>query len=304
VRISLVSSLSNYPQDGLIESFVDDVRAARDEGFTTMWMAQLPWEPDDLVAMAVALREVEGITLGTSVIPIQSRLPMVLAQQALTLSLISGGRFTLGVGLTHAAISQGMWGIPWDRPVRRLNEYLDGLLPLLAGERVKAVGETISTRGAISIPAAVTPPVYVAALGPQMLCVAGRRAKGTITQMTGPKTLASHVVPTIQDAAAAVGRRADVVAILPTCVTDDVGVRDSLADVLAQYSALPSYRAMLEREGIIDPIDVAVVGDEDCVVEQLDAIRRSGVDEFGALVFSPNDETRARTRALLRRYAS
>jgi hypothetical protein len=135
-----------------------------------------------------------------------------------------------------------------------------------------------------------------------MLAVAGRRTTGAITQLTGPKTLANHVVPNVQAAAGAVGRRADVVAILPTCVTDNVGVRKSLADTMAPYSAMPVYRAMLDREGIVDPIDVALAGDEDHVAEQLEAIRVSGVDEFGALVLAPDDETRTRTRALLRRY--
>jgi F420-dependent oxidoreductase-like protein len=302
MRISLVSAFSNYPPERLIDAFVQDVQRARDEGFTTMWMACLPWEPDPVAAMAVALREVDGITLGTSVLPIQTRLPMVLAQQALTLSLISGGRFKLGIGLTHASISEKMWGIPWDRPVRRVNEYLDGLLPLLAGEHVKASGQTVSTRGNVTVPGSVEPPVYIGALRAQMLGVAGRRTTGTITQLTGPKTLANHVVPTVQAAAGAVGRRADVVAILPTCVTDDVGVRNALADMMAPYSAMPVYRAMLDREGIADPIHVALAGGEDHVAEQLDAIRASGVDEFGALVFAPDDETRARTRALLRRY--
>jgi F420-dependent oxidoreductase-like protein len=302
MRVSLVSSLSSYAPESAVNAFVDDVRLARDEGFAAMWMAQLPTELDVIVALAVALRETEGITLGTAVVPIQTRHPMVLAQQALALSLISGGRFKLGIGVTNAAISEGMWGIPWDRPVRRLNEYLDGLLPLLAGERVKATGQTVSTRGRLAIRGAAAPPVYVAALGPQMLRLAGTRSAGTVTQMTGPKTLAHHIVPTIHEAAAAAGRTAEVIAILPTCVTDDAAVRDALGDAIGPYAAVPSYRAMIDREGITNPVDVAVVGDEDTVAERLEAIAASGVDEFGALVFAPDQETAARFRAFLRRY--
>ena len=171
MQLSLFTFLSGYPAGSTIDAFVEDLRTARDEGFTTVWVPQLPWEPDIVVAMAVAFREVDGITLGTGVLPIQSRLPMVLAQQALTLSLISGGRLRLGIGVTHAMVTEGMWGIPWDRPVRRLNEYLDGLLPLLAGEEAKATGETSSTRGTVVVQGAPAPPVYVAALGPQMLRV-------------------------------------------------------------------------------------------------------------------------------------
>jgi 5,10-methylenetetrahydromethanopterin reductase len=301
MRISLFSFLSGYPADSLIDAYVADLRAARDDGFTTVWNPQLPYEPDLVVAMAIALREVDGITLGTGVLPIQSRLPMVLAQQALTLSLISGGRLKLGIGLTHAIVTEGMWGIPWDRPVRRLNEYLDGLLPLLAGEEAKATGETISTRGSVVVPGATAPPVYVAALGPQLLRVAGRRTAGTVTWMTGAQTLADHVVPSIRAAAEEVGRHADVVAAFPVCVTDEPdAARAQAAQTLAVYGMLPSYRAMLDREGLAGPADIAMIGTEEVVAEQMEAVRAAGVDEFSATILHRNEEERARTRAFLR----
>jgi F420-dependent oxidoreductase-like protein len=303
MQLSLFTFLSGYPAGSTIDAFVEDLRTARDEGFTTVWVPQLPWEPDIVVAMAVAFREVDGITLGTGVLPIQSRLPMVLAQQALTLSLISGGRLRLGIGLTHAMVTEGMWDIPWDRPVRRLNEYLDGLLPLLAGEEAKATGETISTRGTVAVQGAPAPPVYIAALGPQLLRVTGRRTAGTVTWMTGPQTLANHVVPTIRAAAAEADRHADVVAAFPICVTDDVaGVRSFAAETLAVYGMLPSYRAMLDREGLDGPGDIAIVGDERVVTARLEAVRATGVDEFAATIVARNPEERDRTRAFLRSY--
>jgi alkanesulfonate monooxygenase SsuD/methylene tetrahydromethanopterin reductase-like flavin-dependent oxidoreductase (luciferase family) len=146
------TSLFTYLSEGKgspVDAYVGHLQAARDAGFDNVWTVQLPWEHDALTTLAVALREVDGITAGTGVQPIQARHPMVLAQAALTLSLISQGRFALGIGLTHALISENMWGIPWDRPVRRLNEYLDGLLPLLAGEEANATGETVSTHGQV-----------------------------------------------------------------------------------------------------------------------------------------------------------
>jgi len=101
--------------------------------------------------------------------------------------------------MTHRMVTEGMWGISWDdRPVRRLSEYLDGLLPLLSGQEVNMTGEIVTTRGAVRIPNAPAPPVYVAALGPQMLRLTGRRCAGTLTWMTGPKTLAQHIGPTLR----------------------------------------------------------------------------------------------------------
>ena len=106
-------------------------------------------------------------------------------------------------------VTEQMWGISYDKPVRRMREYLDGLLPLLAGQPAEAVGETVTTRGSLQIPGAPTPDVYIAALGPQMLRLAGRRTAGTLTWMTGPKTLAEHVGPTLREAAAEAGRPGD-----------------------------------------------------------------------------------------------
>ena len=226
-----------------------------------MWTAQLPWEPDLMSALAVAFREVPDIEVGSAVLPIQVAHPMLTAQRALTLNLISGGRFTLGLGVNHPGISEELWGIPWEKPVRRMNEYLDGLLPLLAGGTASAVGELVTTRGTLQIPGARAPQVYIAALGPQMLRLAGRRTAGTITWMTGPKTLADHIGPTLRDAAVGAGRpegAVKVVAVAPICVTDDVeATRAQAAQQFAIYGTLPSYRAMLDREGFAGPEDAA-----------------------------------------------
>lgn len=299
MQISIIASLSDTGGRSPIESTVQNLAQLREEGFRRVWMSQMPYEPDLLTVLAVAFREVDGIEVGSGVLPIQNEHPMLLAQRALTLSLISGGRFILGLGMTHAAVTEGMWGIPWDKPVRRLREYLDGLLPLLAGEPVNAPGETVTTRGELQIPGAAAPEVFIAALGPQLLKLAGRRTAGTITWMTGPKTLADHVVPTLWDGSQ--GRPVRVVASLPVSVTDDVdGARKRAAEQFAMYGQLPSYRAMLDREGYAGPEDTAIIGDEATVAERIRTLGAVGVDEFVGAVFDASPENRARTRALLR----
>jgi F420-dependent oxidoreductase-like protein len=304
MQISLLGSLSETGGRSPVDAAVSNLAQLRDEGFRRVWLTQLPFEPDLLTALAVVLREVDGIEVGTGVLPIQNQHPMLLAQRALTLSLISNGRFVLGLGMTHQVVSEGMWGIPWDRPVRRLREYLDGLQPLLAGEPAEAVGETVTTRGALQIPGASTPEVYVAAMGPQLLRLAGRRTTGTVTWMTGPKTQADHVGPTLRQAAADAGRpetAVRVVAALPVSVTDDVaGARTQATEQFAMYGQLPSYRAMLDREGFAGPEDAAIIVDERSVTDRIDGLRAAGVDEFVGAVFDSSSEVRARTRALLR----
>ena len=304
MQVSMFGQLSGVGDESPIDATIANLAQLRDEGFKRVWMSQMPYEPDLLTILAVALREVDTIEVASGVVPIQNQHPMQMAQRALTVSLASGGRFTLGLGMTHQAVTEGMWGIPWDKPVRRLNEYLDGLLPLLAGEPADATGQTVTTRGALQIGGATRPDVYIAALGPQLLKIAGRRTAGTCTWMTGPKTLAEHVGPTLRQAAADAGRpdgAVRVAASLPVSVTDDVdAARKQAATQFAMYGHLPSYRAMLDREGYAGPEDAAIIGDEATVMGRLDELQAAGVDEYVAATFDASPEGRARTRALLR----
>jgi 5,10-methylenetetrahydromethanopterin reductase len=304
VEVTVTGFLGDGEGRSVVDVYVDQVARARAEGFTRMWTPQMPWEPDLMSVLAVALREVPDIEVGAAVLPIQVAHPMLMAQRALTLNLISGGRFKLGLGVNHPGMTEQLWGIPWEKPVRLMREYLDGLLPLLAGEGTNAVGEMVTTRGVLQIPGAPAPEVYLAALGPQMLRLAGRRTAGTITWMTGPKTLANHIAPTLREAAASGGRpksAVKVVANLPICVTDDVdGARARAAEDFAAYGQLPSYRAMLDREGFTGPEDAALIGDEATVSDRIDELRSADVDEFAGTPFGDSEETLARSRSLLR----
>jgi 5,10-methylenetetrahydromethanopterin reductase len=305
MQISLIAGLNN---ESPVDACIRDLTQARDEGFRRLWITQMPYDADLLTVLAVALGEVPDIEVASGVLPIQNQHPMLLAQRALTLNMIGDGRFTLGIGMTHRTVTEGMWGISWDRPVKRLNEYLDGLLPLLANEAADAPGEIVTTRGALQLSNAPTPRVYVAALGPQMLRVAGRRTAGTVTWMTGPKTLREHIGPALRTAAAEAGRpegSVNVAAALPVSVTEDVdGARAVAAQQFAMYGYLPSYRAMLEREGYAGPEDAALIGTEGVVSDRLDEVRDAGVDEFIAIPFDPSPAGRERTRNCLRAWES
>jgi 5,10-methylenetetrahydromethanopterin reductase len=306
VDVTIFTLLGDGDGPSVVDAHIEQVSRLAAEGFTGMWTAQMPWEPDLLSVQALALRAVPDIELGTAVLPIQVAHPMLTAQRALTLNAISGGRFKLGLGVNHPSFSEDLWGIPWEKPVRRMSEYLDGLLPLLAGEEADATGQLVTTRGSLRISGVAAPQVYIAALGPQMLRLAGRRTAGTITWMTGPKTLASHIGPVLRDAAAAAGRpegAVKVLAGLPVCVTDDAdGARTSAAERFALYNTLPSYRAMLDREGFSNAEEAALIGDEATVADRIDEVRGAGVDEFLAFPFG-DEESHTRTRALLRKVA-
>jgi F420-dependent oxidoreductase-like protein len=181
-----------------------------------------------------------------------------------------------------------------------MREYLSVLTPLLRGEAVDHRGETLTAVGSVGVPGAEPPPVLVAALGPAMLRLAGELTDGTITWMTGPRTLADHIVPSITRAAEDAGRPAPrVVAGLVVCVTDDeAGVRGRIADQFALAGQVPEYRAVLDREGATGPQDVVIVGDEDAVAKDIHRLADAGVTEFLASPFGDAAE-QGRTLAVL-----
>jgi len=286
--------------DPTVDALENSLREAAEQGFASYWMPQI-FGMDALTAIAVAAKNVPNIRVGTSVIPTYPRHPMVLAQQALTTQSVIGGRLELGIGLSHQPVVEGMWGISFDKPVRHMSDYLSILTPLLNDRRVSYKGESITGRGEITPPPADAPPVLVAALGPQMLRLAGRLADGTITWMTGPETIRTLTAPTISEAAEEAGRSAPQVAMgLPVCATNDVDAARERADRdYAIYGQLPSYRAMLDREGAATPADVAIIGDAGEVADRIRALADCGVTTFAASAFGSSDELAATREVMI-----
>lgn len=295
IGINGAGSLNN------LDEVIAGARRAEADGFDSFWIAQI-FGVDALTAFAVAGREVPRIELGTAVVPTFPRHPMMLAGQALTTQAATGGRLTLGIGLSHQIVVEHMWGYSWDKPVRHMREYLDALLPMLRGEQVALTGDDVVCHGGVEVANADAPPVLVAALGAQMLKVAGERGCGTITWCTGERTLAEHVVPKLTAAAEAGGHgRPRVVAGLPVVVTSDPdAARAHTAELLVVYGGLPSYRAMLDLEGVDGPEEVGIFGDEEYVAAALGRLADTGVTDFGAVISATSAEDHERTWNLLR----
>jgi len=300
MRIGIIGGGINLERAS-VDDVVAAARTAAEQGFTTYWLPQ-SFGYDALTVLSIIGREVSGIEVGTAVVPTYPRHPVVLAAQALTVQATTGGRLALGIGLSHQVVIEAMFGYSFAKPVRHMREYLSILGPLLQGEQVTFRGESLSTSAGLVIPGeAPAPPVLVAALGSQMLHVAGRLGDGTITWMTGPATLREHIVPTIGSAAKEASRPMPrVVAGLPVCVTDDAAAaHERAARIFAGYGLLPSYRAMLDREGASGPADVAIVGDEKAVAAAIGELADAGATDFSAAEFGRTPEERQRTRALL-----
>ncbi|MFW0791525.1 TIGR03564 family F420-dependent LLM class oxidoreductase [Gordonia sp. CPCC 205333] len=302
MRIGIM--LNDQTGPDALRRLTDEVAQIADEGFETAWLSHI-FGIDALTALAVAGSQVPGIELGTGVVPTYPRHPGALAQQARTAALAVGaGRLNLGIGLSHQVVIENMFGYDFSRPARHMKEYLNILVPLLDGDQVSYSGETMSGNLAMTMGDSGRVPVLVAAMGATMLKLAGRRTDGTVLWMTGPATIAEHIAPTITAAAAEAGRPAPrVVCALPVLVTDDVeAAKAKAAKLFEVYGSLPSYRAMMDREGVAGPEELAIIGDEAQVAARVRAVFASGATEFAGSVFSGGDEA-VRTRAVLRELA-
>ena len=223
---------------------------------------------------------------------------MVMAQQALTTNLATGGRFTLGIGLSHQFIVESWQGLDWVSPVRHMREYLAVLLPLLEGNLVQFEGQEYQVHmnsapyNKLEVPDTGRPQVLVAALGPGMLKVTGELADGTTTFFAGPKYLESISIPTITKAANAAGRPAPrIMTGFPIALTTKVdSARGACAKIWEIYGHIKSYREVIDREGAAGPADLAIVGDEQELRRQMKGLNDIGVTDFnGAIPPVPED---------------
>jgi F420-dependent oxidoreductase-like protein len=278
-----------------------DLLDAEAAGFASYWVAQVGLI-DALTLIGSHGDTGSPMEIGTAVISTWERHPHMLAAQALTTQSLIGDRLVVGIGLNHRPHVEASLRLPWEKPVRHLLDYLAILGDLLATGQASYQGEAWSFDGAGVKPSEGTPKVMVAALGDQVLKVTGRRTDGTILWCVGPKTIRTHIAPIINEAAAGADRPAPaIVCSIPVWVTDDPQpARDFLAAILADYAALPSYRAMMDIEGVHGLGDLSIVGNEAFVQDALGEIEASGATDFTPVPMGGNPDEEARTMAVLR----
>ncbi len=281
---------------------IEQAQQLEQRGLDLLWLGQV-YEYDALVLAALLGRETQRIALGTWVVPTYPRHPAAMAQQALTAQAASNDRLLLGIGLSHRVVIEKRLGLDFARPVRHMREYLEVLLPLLRGEQVAHHGECFRVKMSLAVPGAQPPPVLVGALGPQMLRLCARLADGVAIWLGGAEFLERFALAHLREASAAAGRPLPRLAVgLPIAVCRDrTAARAAAARVLAESSALPSYRAALERGGAAAPEDVAILGDEAEVGAQLARLAALGVSDFNAVCMAVPGEPDSleRTHALL-----
>lgn len=247
----------------LVDELIAQTREAAEAGLKSVWFSQLPLSQDAITVAALAGREVPGIEVGTSVVPTYPRHPFLVASAAQTARAATGGRFTLGIGLGSKGFLGPVYGVDYPPPIRHLREYLTVLKQVFAGEAVDFEGETVTAkaRGPSTVGGDV--PVVVAAMGPQALRVTGELADGTLPYLAGPRALSEQIVPALPG-----GKR--IIAAVPAVVTGEPDeVRAKAVGQMAFYGQIPSYRKILDVEGVEHAADLALIGDEKTVLEGL-----------------------------------
>ncbi len=287
-----------------LDALLGQIRSAEEAGFESVWLPNI-FGMDAMTVAALAGRETSRIELATAVVPTYSRHPLYAAQQAATAQAACEGRFVLGLGPSHQIVIENMLGLSYEKPARHVREYVTVVKELLEKGETHFEGETLRVHGSLNVACGgAPPPVLIGALGPLMRRIAGSLCDGTITWMTGPRTLADEVVPGVQKAADEAGRAAPrIVAGVPVVLTDDpTGAAATAGKLFALYGSLPSYRAMLDLEGAEGPGDLALAGDEQTLEAGIRRFADAGVTDFNASIFPHGRDGRQavqRTHAFL-----
>lgn len=297
------------PERGRFATKVDrmcaDARWAEEAGFSSIWTPQIPDEFDALTAATVMGLQTSTIEIGTAVVPIQTRHPIALLQQALSTQAVLRGRLALGLGVSHHWIVEDMLGLPFDRPVAQLRDTLDVLDQGLAGPgQVDVENGHFRIHNPLSVTDVTPTPVLLAALGPKMLRIAGERTDGTILWLADERAIGEHVAPAITAAAEAAGRPAPrIVAGVPVCLCADheVDVAAARANrVLSEAEVSPSYQKLLDRGDATCVGDILAAGSEAAVEKRLRAFLDAGATDLSIRVVPIGDDRDALLASLHR----
>jgi F420-dependent oxidoreductase-like protein len=275
----------------VVDDVVSQARRAYQLGVRQIWLAQ-QFDHDAIALAGLIGAAVPGLGVGTSVVPINPRHPLIVASLAQTAQAAAHGHFSLGLGLGAHEPERQAFGTSWPNTIQRLREHLTVLRSIFDNGTVDFHGAEFSANPAwpVTLAGGTPVPVYVAAMGPKALQVTGELADGTLPYLAGPRTIAEFIEPTIAKAAAEAGRpKPRIIAAVPVLVSGDVGAaRAVAAEQLSFYETIPSYRKVIAREGVESVASLAAVGSPESVAGQLRGYLDAGATD---VVLSPLDRS-------------
>jgi F420-dependent oxidoreductase-like protein len=256
----------------VVDDVIAQAKRAHAVGVRQVWLAQ-QFDHDAITLAGLVGAAVPELGVGTSVVPINPRHPLIVASQAQTAQAAAHGNFSLGLGLGAHEPERQAFGMLWPNTIQRLRDHLTVLRSIFDTGAVDFAGDEISASPGwpVRVAGGTPVPVYVAAMGPKALAVTGELADGTLPYLAGPRTIAEFIEPTIAKAAADAGRpKPRIIAAVPTLVSEDVdAARNFATEQLSFYETIPSYQKVIAREGVADAADLAALGSVEAVSRQL-----------------------------------
>jgi F420-dependent oxidoreductase-like protein len=275
----------------LVDDVIAQARRAYELGVRQIWLAQ-QFNHDAIALAGLVGAAVPGLGVGTSVVPINPRHPLIVGSLAQTAQAASHGSFSLGLGLGAHEPERQAFGIAWPNTIQRLREHLTILNSIFNGATVDFHGTELSASPAwpVTVAGGMPVPVYVAAMGPKALRVTGELADGTLPYLAGPRTIGEFIAPVINEAAAEAGRPGPrIIAAVPVLISDDVDAgRIAAAEQMSLYETIPSYQKVIAREGVDSIADLAAIGPEQSVVRHLRRYLDAGATD---VIISPLDRS-------------
>ncbi len=249
-----------------LDESVARVKAAERLGFESVWVTQLPNARDAALVLAAYAHATQRVSFGTGILPIYTRHPTAMVQMAATLDEVSGGRFILGIGVSHKVTVESMWGMHLDSPVDAMREYLDIVRTSLRDGGCSIDGKHFSAHWAYSGPRREEMPIMISALNPRMLELAGEQADGIVLYMCSPAYIRDHIIPAVTAGRQKAGKPLDgfeIVAAVPVSLTTDrAGGHDAFRKTVERYANLPYYRKMMDASGYKAQLEAGTISEE------------------------------------------
>ncbi|HEV2217571.1 MAG TPA: LLM class flavin-dependent oxidoreductase [Candidatus Dormibacteraeota bacterium] len=275
-----------------LDESVARAKEAERLGYDSVWVTQMPDARDAAVVLAAYAEATQWVRFGTGVLPIYTRHPTAMAQMAASLDELSAGRFILGIGVSHRATVDGMWGLKLEHPADAMREYLSIVRASLADGSANVDGSFFSAHWAYSGPRRSSLPIMISALSPRMLELAGELADGVVLWMCGPSYIRDVVVPRVRAGREKAGKSLEgfevVAAVQTSLSTNPDGARGVFRQVVERYSNLPFYRKVMDASGYAEELaagkvsdamidDLSALGDEAQIKHSLARFRDAGV---------------------------
>jgi F420-dependent oxidoreductase-like protein len=251
-----------------LDESVARAKAAERLGYESVWVTQLPNARDAAVVLAAYANATQRVRFGTGILPLYTRHPTAMVQMAATLDELSGGRFTLGIGVSHKVTVESMWGLRLESPVDAMREYLDIVRTSLRDGGCSIDGKYFSAHWVYSGPRRADMPIMISALNPRMLDLAGEKADGIVLWMCSPAYIRDHVIPAVTAGRRKAGKELEgfeIVAAVPVSLTADRTAGHAVfRQTVERYSNLPYYRKMMDASGFKAELEAGEVSEGMC----------------------------------------